>query len=476
MKKLFLPIFLIIASVGSVRAIKTSVSFATFKKDKQGFVEIYVEFVGRTLEQKQIDSINSQADVEVRVSFKKGGDIVKSETFMVKSPPSLDPVDFYEAKQYALDNGVYDLEIGFKDMNKPENVGDFHTSIAMNYDEVHLQQSEIELASYVFTDNSGSPMTKNGISIQGLPSGVYGKGSSELIFYNEIYNSEKFTGIDFIYSYWIERTFDEGTPKPLMKETKVLQAEEIVRNLIHMDVKRLPSDVYKLVAIVRNGRNGDILSRKEAFFERENPNLDTGNGDVSSEAINNEFVGAMKLDELRYGLRAISMQMEGADVATLKTILSGSDTMAYRRFLYAYWLKKRPGLPEQGYDEYMFNARKTDKEFATASTRGLETDRGKALMKYGQPTDIINVDNEVNTPPYEIWSYEKSLVANQQKGKFLFYNPDRSENGLKLLHSTFIGELNNPQWKAILYKGQETLSGDAKANATRSAIRFMENE
>lgn len=62
-------------------------------------------------------------------------------------------------------------------------------------------------------------------------------------------------------------------------------------------------------------------------------------------------------------------------------------------------------------------------------------------MKYGRPTDVIFVDNEENTPPYEISVFEKMFSSQGDKVKFLFYNTDNVVGNYRLLQSNDINRL-----------------------------------
>ena len=478
--KPFLFVLIFIFSISAVlEALDATVSYAAFKKQKQGYIELYFQLSGRSIEQVQIDSINSQGTVEVILQLKKADKVIRSDQFIIKSPPSLDPIEFYEARKYELDNGNYDLEIQFTDLNKKTNASTFKSVVQVSFDENHLQQSDLVLVDQSMANDVDKSKTIDSWTrkwqIKALPAANYGTHTSELVFYHEIYNAEKFTGIDFILTYWIERTFDEGTPKPLLKESKALNPDVMIAEIIRIDISKLPSDVYKLVAIVRNARNNDLLSQKEIIFQRDNPNLERLSDNMPESALHSEFVGTLNLAQLQYAIKAVAMQFSPADAEKWKSISNAPDTTAYRRLLFKYWVGTHPNLPEQAYDEYMFKARKADKEYATFSTLGFETDRGLILLKYGLPTDVINVDNELFAPPYEIWSYDKIDKTGQSNVKFLFYNPTKALNTFILLHSNCSGEISNLNWNKELYKAEAsaTSADKAKGNATHNAEKFM---
>ena len=92
------------------------------------------------------------------------------------------------------------------------------------------------------------------------------------------------------------------------------------------------------------------------------------------------------------------------------------------------------------------------KKFNSGFRHGFETDRGYYYLKYGQPDDIELRDTEPSAPPYEVWVYYEFPTTNQNNVKFVFYNPSLAPGDFELLHSTAIGERNNPTWQRDLYR------------------------
>ncbi len=70
-----------------------------------------------------------------------------------------------------------------------------------------------------------------------------------------------------------------------------------------------------------------------------------------------------------------------------------------------------------------------------------DTDRGRVYIKYGSPDDIEH-RSSVDDKSSEIWHYRQYI--------FIFRDP----NGLgvyRLMHSTYPGELYNPDWEMQTY-------------------------
>ena len=319
--------------------------------------------------------------------------------------------------------------------------------------------------------------SKNGLFMEALPFAFYDYNMANLMFYNEIYNTDQNIKDDFLVTCSVIKAFGNPNEKPAMVAHRRKKPAPVVTNLLSFDIAKLESGNYRFVVSVRN-KNNDLLSEKETFFQRSNPSfnrLDT----LTAESIKEQFVNNLEEKDLRYSVRAIMMQVPDDDVAILNEMLKNKDMAAQRLYLFKYWAKKSATLPEQAHDEYMMTARNVDRIYGNGMGFGFDTDRGRLFMKYGRPTDVITVENETDAPPYEIWVYDKIEKNQQTNVRFIFYNPLLIANGYRLLHSTCRGEIQNPRWKSDLYRNapDNTKTGgyiDGTGNVNRGFNRRAE--
>ena len=479
MKKYWLILTVSFLFMSQLLAVDVSISHAAFKGEKESYIEFYFYVIGSSLDQIQIDSLNSQGSLEIVTLFKQNGNVAKFDKFILKSPPSLNAINFYEMRRYSLDNGTYEIEVQFKDAHRKEEAMSYKSTIIMDFNDLSLRQSDISMLSGFRPDSSENKFMKNGYLLEILPFQYYDRSQTNLIFYNEIYNTDKFIGDDFLLSYAIENASSTLNGKMIMIGHKRKKPAPFIANLITMDITNLESGNYRLKVSIRN-RNNDLLSEKETIFQRSNPLLKATLDTVTQDALEKEFVSQLTSQELRFGLKAIAMNISESETSLFTTIMSASDTVAKRRFLFRYWVKKNASIPEQAYDEYMMVAKVVDNTYKNGFGYGFETDRGRIFMKYGRPNDIIDVENEANAPPYEVWVYNKIDKTQQTNVKFLFYNPNLMANGHRLLHTTCRGEIQNPRWKHELYKnvpgdliGNSVDGRDVKENFNRRAEQIF---
>lgn len=480
MKKFLLLIPSLILSIQVALALEVSVTHSGFKGEKMNYIEINYYIIGTTLTQVQIDSINSQGRIEITTIFKQNGQISKYDKFVLNSPPSLDPIDFYDLHRYELENGVYDIEVQFKDVNKAGNDATYKSMIILDFGDRNLRQSDILILNSFKKDSSDSKYVRNGVFLEPLPFTIYDRTHKLLHFYNEFYNTDKFfNGEDFLMSYSIEKANNPANELPKAIGHQRKKSAPFIANLVSMDIANLESGNYRLVVTLRN-RTNDLLSQKETFFQRSNPSVERNIDTISTDMLQKEFVGEMDDQQLRFSLKSLAMNIEKDEAEGFKTMMASDKKEDKQRYLFKYWYQKNKTLPEQAHDEYMMVARAVDKTYNNGFGYGFETDRGRIFMQYGRPNDVVTVENEPNAPPYEVWIYYKFPATEQTNVKFLFYNPKLTLNGYQLLHSNCRGEVNNPRWKHDLYKnvpndliGNSTDGTEVKQGINRRADQIF---
>ena len=114
------------------------------------------------------------------------------------------------------------------------------------------------------------------------------------------------------------------------------------------------------------------------------------------------------------------------------------------KFLKVFWKKldPTPYTPvNEMLVEHIRRMRYSDNNFSGGQrTEGYDTDKGRVYVKYGPPSDREYRSAVDSVKPYEIWTY-------QSQGTYEFIFRDRRGLGVyELVHSTYPGELYNPEW------------------------------
>ena len=134
-----------------------------------------------------------------------------------------------------------------------------------------------------------------------------------------------------------------------------------------------------------------------------------------------------------------------AEESALKTYEALKSLEARDKFLKVFW---RRVDPTPGTDvnekliEHIRRMRYSQNNFSGGhQEEGYDTDKGRVYVTYGGPSDRDYRSAVDSIKPYEIWTYE-------EKGTYEFIFRDRRGIGVyELVHSTYPGELYNPNWQ-----------------------------
>lgn len=466
MKRILIALLLISFSHFAVQALDASIAYATFKSPpNKSFVEVYLNVMGTTVNHKTLDSLSYQASVEVLILVKKSEKIVTFEKYILNGPLSEHPLDFMDVRRISLEDGIYDLEVEIQDMNDSTNHVAYTGKFEIAYQkEESLLQSDLQLIHALEASSDVSPFVKSGYHMKPLPYNFYYKTDTSLIFYQELYHSDKAFEDKFLLKYLVEKIKGNGTLEPVMMGHKKLDPKPVNVVLIKKDIKKLESGRYRLLVEIQN-RKGEVISSKETQFDRSNPYRDTEI--ILETPVEDVFVSKLDSAELRYSLKAIASNVDDGSVRVLNTVISKGTVEKMRRYLYSFWSRIDED-PEKAYNRYMEVARAVDKTYKSGFGHGFESDRGRIFMKYGKPSDVVTVENETSAPPYEIWYYDRVPSSPPQSDvKFLFYNPSLAAGNYQLLHSTCRGEAQNPQWEIELYRDDNQIMQGLDNDASR---------
>lgn len=466
----------------SLKALDASISFARFDSPEQAYIEVYLHLAGQSVTYEPVSDSTFQAAVNVLILFEQAGEIVKYDHYKLNSPASLGPADFLDLKRYALSTGDYTLAVIVEDAADSTNVREYRTDFRMDFPEEGLAQSDIQLLASAQPASETGPLVKNGIQMEPLPYHFYGRGANVLTFYHEIYRSDQVFEGDFMVSYHVQR-MENGEPNSVMIGHKRMSPAAVNPLLLQLDISNLVSGNYQLLVEVRD-RERRLIGDKRLAFQRSNPLLDAEQleATLAQVTLEEEFVGDLNAEELRYALLAITPHLPQRDVSLVDAYLRNeADSLrAQRMYLFSFWARERPADPYGAYLEYMEVAKAVDNMFQSGFRNGFETDRGYVYLKYGQPDDMVRNEAEPSAPPYEIWSYNKIDRTNQNNVRFIFYNPSLAPEDFVLLHSDVIGERQNPQWQMELYRSAPGdhpddyfMGGDVQDNIGRRATRLL---
>lgn len=453
MKKLVIlcSLTLMLVSVGFAQKIKANFSYSTFSSPtNEPYLETYLNFNGSSLQYVKTND-KWQATVEVTYVFKQGDTIIDFKKYNLQSPEYIDSLsvraNFFDQQRIPLPVGKYDFEITLRDINRAENAFSTLQELEIDYKSNDIQLSDITLIESFKKTETKNILTKSGYDLMPYTSDFYPEEFEKLLFYVEVYNTDKVLEKDeaFLINYFIEsfeskqiignyKSFKRETPKPV----------NVV--MTSFDIQKLPSGNYNLVVELKN-KNNQTITLKKVFFQRSNSGA---NELLVSDDYINSFVSTMTQSELEFYIKSISPISTQIELNFAKNQLSAKDLELMKQYFYNFWLTRNATNPEEEWKKYKELVKITDQLFATSIKKGYETDRGRIYLKYGKPNTLSEIKNEPSTYPYEIWHYYG--IEGRSNVKFIFYNTDVASNDYPLLHSTLPGEIYNASWKVELHK------------------------
>jgi len=393
-----------------------------------------------------------QARLEALTLVEQNGVIITFAKTEVLGPERLDSLQFDLLHQefFDLAPGTYDLSIELRDLNSADTtVTRYNAPLAVGTLAPGVSISDILFAERIEPASKGVGM-KYGYHVVPLLSDYYPKSITMLDFYAEVYGSDVRFGNDSLYllSYQIENA-DKPVVFGQYKKSQRTKARPVEPVIAQFDINTLPSGNYLLAVEVRD-REGELVSRREQFFQRNNPMQHAYDLQAMDHLdMANTFAGAFtssdSLAEHINSLRPIADQLERK---IIDDRWKDRDMDQMKRFFYSFWANRSMD-PEQAWRDYRVQVIKVNKLFGCRVMQGYETDRGYVFLKYGAPDTMMDQLNEMDAYPYSIWHYYRA--GKYTNRRFVFYQPDLVSNCFELLHSEVPGELQNPRWNQILH-------------------------
>lgn len=434
----------------TVRALDAGYSYAVYHNGETPYVEINIEVAAASIFFQKVDSMNMQGAVEVLMLFKQGDRVANYEKFQLNSPLLAAPANLLDVKRFGINNGQYQVEMTFIDVNKRENKREISFPLTVEINGKPYM-SELQLLRSFKPDESANPFTKNGYYLEPLPFRYYNRNAERIAFYAELYHTDKFATEPFLVRYFIEELAGNGFTRLAAVGSQRKKPGPMDAVLAQMAIGDLASGSYRLNVEIRDDKNA-IICQRSVEFQRSNPPAEPFvAGKITEEELSKQFVEKLTEEELVYALRAIGPVVGNERSEALRNILTARDPKQMRFFLFNHFVGVNNLEPEAAYLKYLEVAKAIDKKFNSGFGYGFETDRGHTFMRYGKPDDMIAVNDDPSAPPYEIWVYYNFPVTKQTNVKFLFYNQSLSPGDYQLLHSTARNERQNPRWEVDLY-------------------------
>jgi GWxTD domain-containing protein len=241
-----------------------------------------------------------------------------------------------------------------------------------------------------------------------------------------------------------------------------MTAESVSPVLAEVDLSKIPSGEYNLVIDVKDRNNQSLYSKKK-FFQRFHPDMNyiaESENDAEYDSTANdpcnlrEHIDMKNLDFLLKGLMPLAKTNERS---FSEAVTNSGDENQKLNYL-CYFFEKRETKEKDAltlFLEYKDRLEIVERQYATQTMPGYQTDRGRVYIQYGKPNRIDDEFSDMSRQainnaiiPYEIWIYYAVTEPQPQSNvQFVFAQTNRANYNYEIVHSTAIGEFKNPNWK-----------------------------
>ena len=432
-------------------------NFNAYCTDEQKpYIELQFIIDGSTAQYMPVEDGIYAAEIEIDVDIRSANEdqSVGKLHYVLVSPQTRDSIPaarsyFSDVRNVAVPNGDYYLYFKLKDIHGSSDTLRYIDFIRVNYPEDSVAISGISLYSRVSRSGDGGVFYKYEMATTPLfqqyaPENVY-----SLPFSAEIYNTDKVLGNGtFIVKAEIAELGRRAAPEYTMTRTMKASSASI---FIHIfNIYMLPSGNYNLNLSVMYA-DSNLLATNSCFFQRNNPRVKIEMAQYDDVVVENTFVERMTdLKQLQYDVATLFPIGNRIEQDFFTQNMKKVPLEQLQRYFYSFWLSRSPNDPEGAWLAYKRKVEFVNERYGSKVIDGFRTDRGRVYLRYGPPNTITEEPYDPQAYPYEIWHYYE--IGQQTNVKFIFYNRDLVTNNYELLHSDYIGEIQDPAWQMKLVK------------------------
>jgi GWxTD domain-containing protein len=395
-----------------------------------------------------------------------------------------------EQKKYKITTGNIKMRLVLTDLEDSTNKYSYQDSVQVAPPQLKNPFfSDIELLDTIIPSGAHSSFLKNGQQQVPECSNFLDEPKKFLHYYSELYNTGTLPVDKFPLTRKVmisKKADDNSYYMNYVSVDTLKSAAALSVSWGSFDIAALPSGNYYLQSFIENNVHETVTS-SSYFFQRMNPHpfiksdsskkaapvTDTVMESVTVINLNKTFLSKYDLGEIKEILKMLIPFSDAQNVQTIRNFLKKPDEMYMRYYVYNHFKDINSENPGKAWKEFSERIIEANDKYGERGTHGYETDRGIVYLKYGQPTDIVTVENENGSLPYQIWEYDQLTQTNKKviaNAVFLFFRPFAYSSSYKLLHSTVGGEVQNTSWRTLLYT-----SASGGTNINSRAEQFLGN-
>ena len=456
-------------------------------------LETYWQVNPTTVHYKTTPEKKIVAKIKADIIFSNTAGMVKEDHFVFQTVPStnineLMSHSIFELRRYFLDTGMIKMSFTLTDEDDAKSKFTYTDSFTIPPVNEVAFYSGLQIIDTIIESPARTPFLKNGHQQVPACTNFLGDNKKTLHYYAEIYGTDELSKSNYplIETISISKKQDDVQYANVTKKDTIT-AGKLVLSSGDLSLATLPSGNY-YVNIALENKVHKTLASGNLFFQLMNlhpveivdtskktktPLADTAMENITVVNLDKTFLNKYKIDEVMAILKMLLPVSDPMETQTINNFLKKPEDLYMRYYIYNHFKAINPKDPEQAWKDYSGKVIDVNRRFNAHGTRGYETDRGFIYLRYGAPTDIITVENESGTLPYEVWQYSTLTQMNQKDitaALFLFYKRN-DVTDFKLLHSNVAGEIQNSSWRSFLY-----VSGQGGKNSSSRVEQLMNNQ
>jgi GWxTD domain-containing protein len=292
------------------------------------------------------------------------------------------------------------------------------------------------------------PFARSGLVVVPNPNAVFGDGEGRLNFYAEAYGIPETSGeASYTLMAYIAAA-DEPRPLPGLQQRATRPARDPDVLVGSFNIGSLPSGPYFLRLAALDAANEAIVEQSKRFFVL-NPHVQPAVVvDGAPVDLEERFFAVMPPDELELHLEQVEVIATQPELRQIRGLATDEGR---RTFLAQFWRSRDEDADltrNVAREEFAERIRYVER-YGQGGMVSWQSDRGRAILRYGYPSEVDPRPHNTNLAPHEVWYYDN--VRGQ--GRALMVFADRELTGrYELIHSTVVGEVSAPNWEEMLQR------------------------
>lgn len=453
-RSLLMAMILLVLPIGCAisKYLPVDVDYAQFRISSDSTLwEMYFSFPDTAMNYYNIDGNETgKLNFTAHIAGLKDTFEVQQWSVIYQNPNPINQhiLNLFGQKSFVLAEGIYKVNLTIKDEYDMHSFAqnDFLIDIK-KYDSTIISISDLELAHSIQNYSDSLPVDyenfrKLDYVILPNPSKEFLADTPLVCTYMEIYNTQladkdsiriRYSFLNALKNLSAEFTF------------RVKAGNDFIYDMRNLLLPEIMSGVYYLVATViyeKDQKIDSVSTMKKLYLINPNKNNSLVSYYTENSLFEKSEFSALSESQVLVEFDKASTVATNNEIELFEKLTS---LEAKQKFLFRFWLRRDPDTTTY-YNEFLDEYRERIK-YATIyfsvglGNEGWKTERGRVLLKYGQPTKRDYHPQNGDLRAYEVWTFDNI----QGGAEFVFVDMVGSSIFI-LVHSTASGYRQNEYW------------------------------